>query len=96
MDSPDVQTAYTELVMTLRDLGAALRPAVSARFTAPPGVVGASDGVRNPTLDIVSDPRRLALSEEVTRTARAMTSAARQLQAHTQVLATALTRWEGE
>lgn len=92
----DAQSAYTEIVTTLRDLGVILRPCVAAQYDAPPGGVGASDGIANPTLDIVADPRRLALSEEIHRTARAMTSAARQLNEHAQMLRTALTRWEGE
>lgn len=96
MDSPDAQRAYAEIVTTLRDLGSILGPCVAAQYDAPPGGVGVSEGVANPTLDIVADPRRLALSEEVNRTIRSMVSAASQLSQHTQTLHAALARWEGE
>jgi hypothetical protein len=96
VDTPDVQRAYADLVMTLRDLGAVLRPAVAAQYDAPPGGTGSAEGISNPTLDIVSDPRRLALSEEIHRTARSMAASHRQLEAHAQTLRTAFARWEGD
>lgn len=96
METLDTQAAYAEIVMTLRDLGAVLRPAVAAQYDAPPGGTGSAEGPSNPTLDIVSDPRRLALSDEVRRTTRLMVSTAKTLTDHTQALRTALTRWEGE
>ncbi|MGW5402681.1 DUF7169 domain-containing protein [Streptomyces sp. NPDC003952] len=96
METLDVHSAYATIVTTLRDLGAALRPAVAAQYTAPPGGTGSADGIANPTLDIVADPRRLALSEEIHRTTRTLVSTADQLTNHTRTLLTALTRWEGE
>lgn len=96
MDTPDAQSAYAEIVMTLRDLGAALRPAVAAQYDAPPSGTGAREGIPNPTLDIVSDPRRLELSDEVRRTTLAMVATARQLAGHATALRSALAQWEGE
>jgi hypothetical protein len=96
METPNVRSAYAAVVTTLRDLGAVLRPAVAAQYEAPPGGVGASGGVANPTADIVADPRRLALSAEVQRATRSMLSTASLLSENTQTLRTALARWEGE
>lgn len=96
-----IQESYTDIVQTLRDLGAALRPAVAAQFEAPPRAravkesVTESKGIPNLTLDTVLDARRMALSEEIASTARTLRQASAMLGPHVLTLHTALARWEG-
>ena len=92
-----VQNDYTRLVQTLRGIGEALAPAVEARYDAPPS--GAAHGggqVPNPTLDIVLDPRRMALSAEVDKVSIALRRATATLEPRIKALTTATRRWEGQ
>lgn len=91
--SASPQSAYTDLVTTMRGLGAVLGPAVAARYEAPPA--GPSGAGKNPTLDIVLDPRRLALSEAVSAAEQDLRRATRLLGPHMTHLREALARWEG-
>lgn len=92
---------YLELVDTVQALSRALRPALAARYESPPQSRGSSDsvsetrGIPNPTLDIVMDPRRLSLSDEIRKTSTAIRQANALLEAHTKDLNSALDRWEG-
>lgn len=95
----DIKESYGDLVTTMRALGAALIPATAARYEAPPN--GSSQtpsigGIRNPTLDIVSDPRRSALSDEVSKTDTALRQARAILAPHINTLQHAVARWEGQ
>lgn len=98
----DVKEAYRDLVDTLRDLGAALIPARAAQFEAPPRgsrgkeSVSESRGVRNPTLDIVMDPRRSALSDRISDADTALRLARQTLAPHATALQQAVARWEGQ
>lgn len=92
-----VQEAYTRTVLALRDVGDALRPAVAVQYEAPPGFVAppAPNGIPNPTLDIVADPRRLALSEEIKKTTDDLRRFAPLIAHHAERLRRATARWEG-
>lgn len=96
-----IQESYTDLVLALRELGAALIPATAAQFEAPPRAratkesVSESKGIPNPTLDTVLDPRRLALSHEIKRTAEDLRQATALLTPRTRALLHAVARWEG-
>lgn len=94
-----VKESYGDLVDVMRALGAALIPATAAQYQAPPNGGAApadSKGVRNPTLDIVTDPRRSALSDEVSATATALRQARAILTPHIPALQQAIARWEGQ
>lgn len=96
--NPTVAEAYTDLIDTLKALEEVLRPAVAAQYDAPPGGTGdvAPNGIPNPTLDTVIDPRRAGLSDEVKRTAHALSRAADLIKPQVPALGTALARWEGD
>jgi hypothetical protein len=93
-----IHEAYTDLISTLKDLEGVLRPAVAAQYDAPPGGTGdtAPNGISNPTLDTVIDPRREGLSDEIRRTAEMLSRATRLLTPQVPALGAALARWEGE
>jgi hypothetical protein len=65
---PTMHETYASLIHSIRDLEKVLGPAVAAQYSPPPGGTGevARNGIPNPTLDTVIDPRRLALSEDRT------------------------------
>lgn len=94
--------SFAQLVDTMRDLGAALGPATAVQYEAPPrsraskDSVSESRGIRNPTLDTVLDPRRLAVSEEIAATALALRQARALLDPHRETLRLAVARWEGQ
>ncbi|MBP2323314.1 hypothetical protein JOF56_003699 [Kibdelosporangium banguiense] len=92
---------YKTLIDTIRKLGLALSPALAAQYEAPPRSrhstgSAESGGVRNPTLDTVLDPRRLALSDEIRATATTLRKARNVLEPHIAALNAAVTRWEGQ
>lgn len=92
----DIRESYAAHVHAVRDLGAVLSYAVEARFQPPP--LGAAKGgglVANPTLDIVLDPRRLDLSDEVRRTDAELRRATASINEKTTSLKAAVERWEG-
>lgn len=97
-----IEERYLELVETMRDLGAALIPAVAVRYEAPPRTraikdsVSESKGVSNPTLDTVLDPRRVAVSDAVAETASALRRAAALLDPHRSNLRSVVAGWEGQ
>lgn len=97
-----IQESYTDLVATMKDLGAALIPATAAQYEAPPRThvskesVSESKGIKNPTLDIVMDPRRMGLSDEIAATAAALRQARALLDPHRELLRQAVARWEGQ
>lgn len=99
---PEIQDNYAALVTLLRDLGEALRPAVAAMYDAPPrrrvsaDPVSTSNGVPNPTLDVVMDPRRAAVSDAVSRSCSALRQARLLLDSHPEALRKATARWEGQ
>lgn len=96
-----IQQSYTDLVEVMRGLGAALIPATAAQFEAPPRArkikeaVSESKGIPNPTLDVVLDPRRSAVSDEIASTAAALRQATATLAPHIKNLRRAVARWEG-
>ncbi len=92
-----VKEAYADLVGTMKELGAILGPATAVQYEAPPvGKQISSGSVRNPTLDIVTDPRRSALSDEISATASALRQARAILAPHVPALQQAVARWEGQ
>lgn len=95
--SDSTRTDYSTLVQTLRGLGAALGPAVEVQHDAPVGGAAKGPGlVPNPTSDIVFDPRRMALSDEIEKTSVAIRKATALLYPHINTLTNATRRWEGE
>lgn len=97
-----IQESYTALVEAMRDLGAALIPATAAQYQASPRArtvkesVTESKGIPNPTLDTVLDSRRLALSDEIASTARALRQATALLDPYRDSLRRVVARWEGQ
>jgi hypothetical protein len=95
----DIKQEYGDLVDVLRDLGRAIIPARAAQYEAPPQSAAAKEkndrGVRNPTLEIVLDERRSAVSTEITATAAALRQARVLLTPHPDALRAAVARWEG-
>lgn len=94
---PDIRVSYKEVVTHLRELGNVLRPALTAQYEAPPGsvIVPTAGGIKNPTLEIVSDDRRMALSDEINAVDRTLRQVAAMLEPHYTDLSRALARWEG-
>jgi len=92
-----VREAYADLIATLKGLEKVLGPAVAAQYSPPPGGTGdrAPNGIPNPTLDTVIDPRRDCLSDEIRRTAAALHRAAETIKPQVPALGAALSRWEG-
>ncbi|MGL5829049.1 MAG: DUF7169 domain-containing protein [Angustibacter sp.] len=89
----DPQAAFVALVLAARQLGEALRPAMSVRWEAPSR--SSSGGrVPNPTLDTVLDPRRLRVSDEITAASAQMEVVARQLNDRAARLRDAVSDWE--
>lgn len=92
----DINANYADLVRAVRELGQILRPAVAARWEAPPGVhVNTGRDVPDPTGAIVADPRRSALSDEVVRASGAVVVATAGLDAVTAAVDLSLRKWEG-
>ncbi|MDT8915796.1 hypothetical protein [Amycolatopsis sp. PS_44_ISF1] len=95
-----VKESFKQLIDTMTRLGGVLSPAIDAQYEAPPGTraskVPASNGVSNPTLDTVLDPRRLALSDEIRSTRLALLKARAILEPHIPALHSAVNRWEGQ
>lgn len=97
-----IQESYADHVTIMRDLGAALIPATAAQFQPPPRArvikesVSESKGISNPTVDTVLDERRMALSDEITSTARALRQASALLDPYRERLRRAVARWEGQ
>ena len=91
------QEAFTAHADALRALGKALEAAAAVRWepspVSPP--VGGG-GISNPTLDTVLDPRRLGVSEEITRTTIALWPLTEKVTHMTDALTAAVSRWEGE
>ncbi|WP_442913225.1 DUF7169 domain-containing protein [Kribbella sp. CA-293567] len=92
-----LRNSYSELISSLRDLEKVLGPATAAQYSPPPGGTGelAPNGIPNPTLDTVIDPRRMALSDAVKACAATLRESSRLLNQETEALSAALTRWEG-
>lgn len=98
MTSP-IHESYGELVQILRELGRELIPATAAQYEAPPAS-GASrekndKGVKNPTLEIVLDPRREAVSAAIRDVDNSLRHARNLLAPHVSALQSAVGRWEG-
>lgn len=92
-----VKDSYADLVGIMKELGAILGPATAVQYEAPPvGKLVSSGSVRNPTLDIVADPRRSALSDEISATSAALRQARAILAPHAPALRQAVARWEGQ
>lgn len=94
-----IHDTYGDLVQTMRELGRELIPANAARYEAPPQSGASKEkndkGVKNPTLEIVLDPRRQAVSDEIDATASALRQARALLAPHIPALRAAVARWEG-
>lgn len=95
--STTIRDRYDRFISAIRDLEKVLGPAVAAQYEAPPGGSGelAPNGIPNPTLDTVIDPRRLTLSEAIGKTSELLGLTTEQLAAQTAQLSGALSRWEG-
>lgn len=94
-----VKDSFGDLVEIMRALGGALIPATAAQYQAPPSGPASSPndkGVKNPTLDIVTDPRRAALSDAVHAADIALRQARSILAPHAPALQQAVARWEGQ
>jgi len=92
--SPEI--AFNELAAALRAVGSALEAAVSVRYEPSPGMVRSGDGPANPTLDTVLDPRRAAVSAEVTRATVQLWAMTRDAVTLERLLTSAVLAWEGE
>lgn len=95
----NIKESYSDVVETLREMGAALIPATAAQYEAPPSGPASSPndkGVKNPTLDIVTDPRRSSLSDAVHAADVALRQARSILAPHAPALRQAVARWEGQ
>lgn len=94
-----INDAYGDLVLTMRELGRELIPATAAQYHAPPQSGATKEknekGIKNPTLEIVLEPRRLALSTEIDATASALRQARALLMPHIPALRSSVARWEG-
>lgn len=94
-----INDAYGDLVVTMRELGRELIPATAAQYQAPPQSTASKQsndrGVKNPTLEIVLDPRRQAVSSAIDATAAAIRQARALLTPHVPALRAAVARWEG-
>ncbi len=94
-----VQESYTDLITVLRELGPALSAATAVQYEAPPqsgSVKEKNDkGVKNPTLEIVLDPRRMAVSGSISDAAAAIRQATSILSPHVPALRASVARWEG-
>lgn len=90
------QDAFNAHADALRDLGKALSAAAAVRWEPSPVTPSSSRGVPNPTLDTVLDPRRLGVSEEITRTTVGLWPLTEKIQSMTSDLHAAVARWEGE
>lgn len=99
----DLRTDYLAACASLKALAASIVSAGDAAFEAPPGMV-VSRGetgsnvadVKNPTLDTVLDPRRLALSQEVKEMSDFLRLTSHVLDTRRVRLDSALARWAGE
>lgn len=96
----NIKESYGDLVETLKALGAILGPATAVQYEAPPlsprGKGSSVGGVRNPTLEIVMDPRRSAVSDGITAADTALRHARAILSPHIPALQLAVARWEGQ
>ena len=91
------QEAFTAHCDSLRALGKALEAAAAVRWEPSPVSPPVGGGsVPNPTLDTVLDPRRLGVSEEITRTTIALWPLTESVDKMTDALTAAVARWEGE
>jgi hypothetical protein len=92
--------SFKQLIDTMTRLGGVLSPAIVAQYEAPPGGSASKDsaynGVPNPTLDTVLDPRRLALSDQIRAANSALLKARAILDPHIPALHAAVSRWEGQ
>lgn len=90
--------SYNALVTELRGLQQLLNAGHAAQFSPPPG--GTSDpapnGIPNPTLDTVIDPRRMRLSQTMRETGAVLADLAAQVNHVSSVLSAALAGWEGK
>lgn len=94
-----VQESYMDLVHVMRGLGPALSAATAVQYEAPPQSGASKEkndkGVKNPTLEIVLDPRRMAVSQAITEASAALRQATATLQPHLPALRASVARWEG-
>lgn len=91
------QEAYNAHCDALRALGKALEAAAAIRWEPSPATPPSRGGaVPNPTLDTVLDPRRLGVSEEITRTTVSLWPMTEKVVSMTEALDAAVARWEGE
>lgn len=95
-DTLTPENAFNDLCNTLRRLQEVLPAAIAVRYEAPAGAHRAGDHVPNPTLDAVLDPRRWALSEQVSKVAFQLRVADVQLTTTLNDLDRALAEWEGQ
>lgn len=93
----DIAHDYNRMIATLRELERTLNAARAVQFLPPPG--GTSDlapnGIPNPTLDTVIDPRRAALSQAIREAGAEMRDISKRVTDNTNHLRKALERWEG-
>lgn len=91
------ETAFNDHAAALRDLGKALAIAAEVRYLSAPGSAReGSRGIPNPTLDTVLEPRRVAVSAEMTRAAVGLWKATDEVKAMTAKVNSAVAVWHGE
>ena len=93
----EIETAYADHVEALRALGSLLTTATAVQFIAPPRMAPqtSTNGIPNPTLDIVLDKRRSEVSDAVIGATRSLRRQTAQAIATAGTLSSALARWEG-
>lgn len=96
-----IQTAYTNTVHALRDLGPMLAAAVAVQHEPPPGGAARIPGeqsrqdVTDPTVDLVLDPRNVEVGRAIYAARTTLSQVASALALHTAALTEAVDAWEG-
>ncbi|KAK1548362.1 hypothetical protein Q3G72_018654 [Acer saccharum] len=97
----DIHEAYKAAVLSLREIGSVLAAAVAVHNEPPPGGAAripgeqARQGVTDPTVDLVLDPRNVEVSRALHGAACELSRLAWAVQQHTRALQAAVDAWEG-
>lgn len=97
----DLRASYVEACAALKALANLVVAADDAQHEPPPGAVygkgteGDMAGIGNPTLDVVLDPRRAGLADEVRELDEYLRVSTLSMRARAARLEAALDRWQG-
>jgi len=96
-----IQTAYSNTIHALRELGPLLSAAVSIQHEPPPGGAARIPGeqarqdVSDPTVDLVLDPRNVEVARTVYAARTTLSQVASALTVHSAEIRAAIDAWEG-